>query len=200
MARKAQYVLDIEDAIREIRGKVKRHEEYFKREEHTRYALIDPMLKALGWDVSNPDQVRVEYRTRTAQEDSRRVDYALFLDKSKRPVVIVEAKSITRGDIEYAHTGIIHDLDVEEVCWTQWQKKAVEQLEGYSHGLGARYGVLTNGDFWGIYKLRSKRTPFEQRQIDNFPIANIPIEQSAEKLLRLHRRKLLKEVRQDMHP
>ena len=32
-----------------------------KSEWLTRYALIDPLLRGLGWDTGNPDEVRPEY-------------------------------------------------------------------------------------------------------------------------------------------
>ena len=51
----------------------------------TRYVLIDPLLRELGWDTGNPDQVIVEYSL-----GKKRADYALL--KSGRPEIIVEAK------------------------------------------------------------------------------------------------------------
>ena len=59
--RKAAYAQGIETEIENIRARVTDHKEYFEREEHTRYALIDPMLRALGWDLGDPSQVQVEY-------------------------------------------------------------------------------------------------------------------------------------------
>ena len=42
--------------------------------------MIEPLLMALGWDVSNPDNVRPEYRAKTNYNP---VDYALMVwDKS----------------------------------------------------------------------------------------------------------------------
>ena len=45
-------------------------------EEATRYALIDPILRSLGWDLNDPDQVRVE----CLQEFGGKPDYTLLKD------------------------------------------------------------------------------------------------------------------------
>ena len=68
-----------------------------KHETSTRYMFIDPILRALGWDLSDPDECVVEYRVATGlrgtNEGSRRTDYAL-LDARGNPAVLVEAKRI----------------------------------------------------------------------------------------------------------
>lgn len=52
-----------------------------------RYSLIDPLLRELGRDTGDPDQVQPEYRVGTG-----RAEYALLRDGS--PVAMVEAKSL----------------------------------------------------------------------------------------------------------
>ena len=56
-------------------------------EQDTKAALISPVLRALGWDVEDVEQVRHEYRH---QGSDRPVDYALLL--SRVPQWFVEAK------------------------------------------------------------------------------------------------------------
>ena len=53
----------------------------------TRYAPIDPLLRELGWDTSNPEMVIPEYRS-----GNGRADYALMNGGS--PAMMVEAKSL----------------------------------------------------------------------------------------------------------
>ena len=59
--RKAKYVQDIEEAIDAIRRRVEEYQSHFDHEAQTRYWLIDPMLRALGWDLSNAEQVCPEF-------------------------------------------------------------------------------------------------------------------------------------------
>ena len=53
----------------------------------TRYALVDPILRALGWDTADPEQVRPEFPTETGKPD-----YALIGEG--KPLIMVEAKSL----------------------------------------------------------------------------------------------------------
>lgn len=57
----------------------------------TRAALIDPVLRALGWDIANPARVLIE-KTQTVHGQSLRVDYALLVDGEIG--VIIEAKKL----------------------------------------------------------------------------------------------------------
>lgn len=60
-----------------------------QNEMQTRVLLIDPLLRMLGWDPENSDDVQLEFRTRRG-----RVDYALMLDKE--PVAVIEAKKLNK--------------------------------------------------------------------------------------------------------
>ena len=49
---------DLVDELNTIRNRIKKHgSKCSKNEMMTRYALIDPLLRALDWDVANPDHV-----------------------------------------------------------------------------------------------------------------------------------------------
>ena len=45
------------------------------REDQTRYAIIDPILRALGWDTADRKVCYPEWQSKGSK---RRVDYALF--------------------------------------------------------------------------------------------------------------------------
>ncbi|MCL6536301.1 MAG: hypothetical protein K6U77_09545 [Armatimonadetes bacterium] len=69
----------------------------------TRYALIDPVLRALGWDTEDPAIVVPEYITQTG-----RIDYVLFWNNQK--YIALEAKALG-GDLPGARdTGF-------QYCW-----------------------------------------------------------------------------------
>lgn len=73
------------ETIEIIRKRIKKHKGSLARNEAmTRYALIDPLLKVLGWDVSDPDIVTPEDR----ESGTGRIDYTM--GKS----VAVEAKKL----------------------------------------------------------------------------------------------------------
>ena len=86
--------MSLRDAIMRVVRRVGEHGDYivFTHEMRTRYAVIDPILEALGWEIDDPSQVRVEYEVKVSGK-MKRVDYAL-LSKGK-PVVLVEAKKLS---------------------------------------------------------------------------------------------------------
>ncbi|MEM3014721.1 MAG: hypothetical protein QXS08_01825 [Nitrososphaerota archaeon] len=65
---------NILDKIRALRERaVKYRDQLAKNEVLTRYALIDPFLRLLGWDTEDPEQIRPEFSTQAG-----RPDYALL--------------------------------------------------------------------------------------------------------------------------
>ena len=101
-----------------------------QNEYRTRLALIDPILKALGWDVSNPELVTPEYPVE-GKPNSKRVDYALLVKKEKTddltPKAFIEAKSL-ETDLEKTR----HEV----------------QVVNYARKEGIRYIGMTNGNRW----------------------------------------------------
>ena len=109
-------------------------------ETHTRYAIIDPILRGLGWDTTDPKECHPEY---PRPYPTGRVDYALFGEWSAVdieggsivPAVIVEAKAL-RGELD----------------------EHLDQLEQYAtigpHMVpGDGMAVLTNGNEWRMYDI-----------------------------------------------
>ena len=82
---------DLVDTIKELKDRISRHGDVLRPSEaQTRLSLIDPLLRALGWDTADPAQVRPEYTLSTG-----RADYAL-LGAGYQPVAIMEAKKTIR--------------------------------------------------------------------------------------------------------
>ena len=103
-------------------------------ETSTRYIIIDPILRALGWDLSDPKQCVVEFRAvpkwKPRERSDLRVDYVL-LNRRGEPEVAIEAKRI--------------DLESDD-------ELGVEQLAGYVLSLeSVRVAAITNGQYWEIY-------------------------------------------------
>ena len=76
------------ELVQTLSHRIDRHGPALRQSEAlTRYALIDPLLRELGWNTSNPDMVIPEYRS-----GNGRADYALMNNGS--PAMMVEAKSL----------------------------------------------------------------------------------------------------------
>jgi hypothetical protein len=113
------------DTIQKVRERIQKHERALRANEMlTRYALVDPILRALGWDTEDPDVVEPEFRTETG-----RPDYAL--KHEGQPLVMVEVKSLG-GNIERAR---------EEGFRYCWRKKVP-------------FYVITDGRVWELHDLR----------------------------------------------
>ena len=92
-----------------------------KNESATRAVLIDPILRALGWDTANTNMVEVEKTM-----DNVRADYALY-DSNAIPRIIVEAKALGTN---------------------LQQKKLIMSLVTYAFSFGLSDVFLTDGMIW----------------------------------------------------
>jgi hypothetical protein len=138
-------IAKLEDAIRQVRKQLEDYPPtssaygYMYSELATRYLLIDPIVRALDWDMNDFDQSAVEWPMPSGQY-VRKADYVLF-NRTERPVIVIEAKY--RG----------RNLANHEA-----------QLEGYTEHLRSGIGVLTDGIVWRIYNLR-RRGEFGDRRV-----------------------------------
>ena len=115
----------VQDVLPVIRERIALHQGQGINEMSTRAVLINPMLKALGWDSEDLELVQQEYRF---QSSDNPVDYAL-MDGGK-PSLFVEAKALgsNLGDQKWA-----------------------SQIMGYASVAGVEWVVLTDGNEYRIY-------------------------------------------------
>jgi len=92
-------------------------------EDQTKQASVLPILKRLGWDVENIEEVFPEFSI-----EGRRVDYSLRINNQNK--IFIEAKKPSE------------DLD---------SSNHQEQLLDYSFREGVKLAVLTNGITWSFY-------------------------------------------------
>ena len=75
--------------LKKLQGYIHAHtDELHRREAATRISLINPLLRALGWDTSDIEQVRVEYPLNKGF-----ADYVL-MNTDGKPVILIEAKKL----------------------------------------------------------------------------------------------------------
>ena len=109
--------------IEKLRERIDTHGDALRQSEAlTRYALIDPLLRELGWDTEDPDVVVPEYSS-----GSGRVDYALC--KNGKSVIMLEAKKL--------------DTPLNDAIGQGIQYCLVE---------GTEYFAVTDGQRWEIYE------------------------------------------------
>ena len=126
----------------------------------TRYALVDPLLRALGWDTADAKSVVPEYRSAAGV-----ADYALFSGNGQPPAVIIEAKKLGEP------------LD---------DRVALQSLN-YCNLVGTPYFALTDGKIWKIYAT-FEQAPLADRIIVEFAIGDMNAVEVCIKALALWRR------------
>ena len=116
---------ELSEALEKVRKKIIRYQGKDMNEQNTKTALINPILRALGWDVGDLEHVQQEYKRRKRDKP---VDYALLL--FREPRLFVEAKALGQnlGDRKWAN-----------------------QIMGYATVAGVEWVVITNGDEYRIY-------------------------------------------------
>ena len=104
----------------------------------TRYTLIDPLLRELGWDTENPTLVIPEYKGVGGS-----ADYALF--SGDKLLMIVEAKKL--------------DTSLRD-------EKVLTQGLTYCQKQGTRYLSVTDGRRWEIYETHKLASIDEKRIVE----------------------------------
>ena len=113
---------DLVNIIETLQQRIRDHGPTLRENEtRTRMALIDPLLTALGWDVSDPSVVTPEYSV-----NGKRADYALL--KGDGVVVFLEAKKLDEPLSNHR-----------------------SQIVAYASELGIKFPALTNGNHWEVY-------------------------------------------------
>ncbi len=126
----------LDQAVRQVRERITRYRDAPIGEQDTKAVLIEPILRALGWDMEDLEEVQREYRLKGADNP---VDYALSL--LRIPRLFVEAKALG---------GNLSD--------PRW----ANQVMGYATVAGVEWVVLTNGDECRIYNSHAT-VPVEQK-------------------------------------
>jgi hypothetical protein len=121
--------MDFIETVRELAIKAPGKLDYVQTEAATRSALVDPFIRALGYDTSDLQEVVPEFGAHLnipGIAKDKRVDYAILRDG--KPIILIEAK--------HHKDKLIQGFD---------------QLHAYAICTGCRIGILTNGLLWRFY-------------------------------------------------
>ena len=145
---------DLVKVIETLKQRITSYGQTFN-ETQTRMALIDPLLTALGWDVSDPEIVTPEYRT-----DVGWADYALR-GPGNKPAAVVEAKRL--GSFVENH---------------------LDQVVNYCIQQGIAYAAVTDGSHWQMYRTFDP-LPLAEKRVLDVQIGNMAAYECALKFLLL---------------
>ncbi|MBA3566819.1 MAG: type I restriction enzyme HsdR N-terminal domain-containing protein [Actinobacteria bacterium] len=115
----------LRQTLENVAERIERYRDTRIGEQNTKATLIVPVLRALGWNVEDLDEVHLEYKFKSQDKP---VDYALMLQR--KPVLFIEAKGL--------------DEDLNDRRWAS-------QIVSYAAVAGVEWVMLTNGDGYRIY-------------------------------------------------
>lgn len=132
-------VRELLEAVERVRERIERHGSKLSQNEMlTRYALVDPILRALGWDTEDPEQVVPEFQTEVG-----RPDYILHCADLR---IGVEAKRLG-ADEKTFEQAYLRALPL-------WQSREI------------RYYAITDGDHWILWDISKPRTQNPEPIVD----------------------------------
>ena len=127
---------DLDIALATVRDRIAKYQRQGIGEQDTKAALIVPVLRALGWDTEDLEDVKLEYKRLSSDNP---VDYALFL--LPEPRLFIEAKAL--------------GVHLDDHKWTS-------QILNYATVAGGEWVALTDGNEWRIYNSHAT-VPVEQK-------------------------------------
>lgn len=142
--------MDFADQIKILSAKVPDLLSHIKTEAATRNALVEPFIRALGYDTSDPSEVVPEFGadlTVPGVPKDKKIDYGIL--RNGVPIMLIECK---------CHTDKLND--------------GFKQLFHYAVATDCRIGVLTNGIIYRFYADLNKPgklddTPFLELDLKN---------------------------------
>ncbi len=148
--------MEIEEALLQLQKRIKEHIQTGKTdaitETETRHLFIDPLIRALGWDLDDLECVRQGWRGSKRSGEQKEADYALFLKGRNKPSLIIEAKRFRE------------ELD---------KGKTLNQTLMYAFLNGVDWVMLTNGYRIIVYDAYGKEDVRDRFLFEPFDIQNL---------------------------
>ena len=139
----------IEENIRILSDRVKTQATSLLTEEAAKTAIILPFLRALGYDVFNPEEVIPEFTADVVGKKGEKVDYAIKFDGDIR--ILIECKPIT----------------------TKLEKNHLAQLYRYFSVTTAKFAILTNGKIFHFHTDLEEPNKLDTKPFLTFDISDL---------------------------
>ena len=139
----------IEENIRILSDRVKTQSNSLLTEEAAKTAVILPFLRALGYDVFNPEEVIPEFTADAVGKKGEKVDYVIKFDGDIR--ILIECKPIT----------------------TKLEKTHLAQLYRYFSVTTAKFAILTNGRFFHFHTDLDEPNKLDAKPFLTFDITDL---------------------------
>ena len=136
---------DLIDFTKSIPNKL----EHIDSEETTKIALITPLLRLMGYDTTNPAEVRAEYTADVGTKQGEKVDFALLQDG--KPIIFIECKSAAN----------------------QLSDENISQLYRYFSITDIQIGILTNGVEYKFFTTGEDNNRMDEKPFLDLDLLNL---------------------------
>jgi hypothetical protein len=132
--------MGFKEDIQKLKIDIIERKPHISNEEQTKQSLIIPFINSLGYDTSNPLEVKAEFVSDYGKKAGTRVDYAIL--KDNKPIIFIEAKPVNT---------ILSNYD--------------SQLEFYfnSSTNDVKLGILTNGEEYRFFTDLKKSNKMDEK-------------------------------------
>lgn len=136
--------MELEKQITELQGILRKHREKLLTEEAAKTTLVLPFLRALGFDIFNPDEVVPEFTCDVGTKKGEKVDYGICVGGEIQ--MLIECKA-AGSDLSIKHAS---------------------QLYRYFAATDARIALLTNGVVYRFFTDADKPNMMDDRPFFTF--------------------------------
>ena len=141
--------MSFNDKIYEYAKNMTEKLQHINNEETTKTALILPFLEVMGYDPTNPAEVKTEYTADLGAKQGEKVDIAILTDNQVN--ILIECKS-TKTTLDETH---------------------ISQLYRYFNITDAKIAILTNGLIYNFYTDSKKNGLMDKTPFFKFDFTNI---------------------------
>ena len=141
--------MTFEDEIKEFAKEIPGKLDHIDSEETSKIALITPFLRLMGYDTTNPAEVKAEYTADVGTKQGEKVDFAIL--ENGEPIVFIECKSAT------------NDLNTDNIS----------QLFRYFSITDIQIGILTNGKEYMFFTTGDDNNRMDEKPFLDIDLLNL---------------------------
>ena len=141
--------MTFEDEIKEFSKTIPNKLEHIDSEETSKIALITPFLRLMGYDTTNPAEVKAEYTADVGTKQGEKVDFAILQDGE--PTIFIECKSAS------------NELTTDNIS----------QLYRYFSITDIQIGILTNGVEYKFFTTGEDNNRMDEKPFLDIDLMNL---------------------------
>lgn len=141
--------MSFEDDIKEFTKTIPDKLEHIDSEETSKIALITPFLRLMGYDTTNPAEVKAEYTADVGTKQGEKVDFAIL--ENGEPLIFIECKSATN----------------------ELTNDNISQLFRYFSITDIQIGILTNGVEYKFFTTGEDNNRMDEKPFLDIDLLNL---------------------------